>query len=484
MSSQGSLAASLSGFGLMADIYDFAIVNLVRSMLEAEFGTMSPSQDAMLTGSALIGAIIGQLGFGATADFLGRRCLFIATMTLVGVAALGSAYAQPWESMGLSIYSVLAAWRFIMGLGIGGEYPLAAACTSESSNATTSATSLAIAMSGMCLGDLLAPGMVMFLAGPLRMPHPLVWRYAFGFGAVLALVVAMLRFLVLQESQAWVQASSFDAAGHDNLPLAPEKTHLLRFREKVSALIAMKWSILATSGVWFLYDVVSYGTSLHSTTIFPARAGVASASVILYINALALPGFAAAIFLASRAHIKRLQFYGFLGMTVSFGLMALLYNKDNRTGIAYLSIFALQRCMDAMGPGASTFIIPGQIYPTRIRATAFGISAATGKVGAVIGTIIFPNLYANGGVQAVMVFMAVVSALGAFWTQLCTPLYDVSVLEDIAALDSATGLTQQATMAESLLFASINNEAQSASLMPKRVTSAAKPDYGTSEISY
>merc|ERR1719491_1155010 len=101
--------------------------------------------------------------------------------------------------------------------------------------------------------------------------------------------------------------------------------------------------------------------------------------------------------------------------------------------------------MDAMGPGASTFIIPGQIYPTRIRATAFGMSAATGKVGAVIGTIIFPNLYANGGVQAVMVFMAVVSALGAFWTQLCTPLYDVSVLEDIAALDSATGLTQQAT---------------------------------------
>jgi len=367
MRSQGSLTAVLSCFGLMADIYDFGIVNLVRPVLEAEYGAMTPSQDALLTGSALLGAIIGQLGFGAAADYIGRRGLFVSTAALVGVASLGSACAGAFPPMGLSIYAVLTIWRFLMGLGIGGEYPLAAACVAENSDAASSATSLAVAFSGMALGQLLAPSLIMLLDGPMNVSNANLWRYAFGFGAILALIVAALRYLVLRETQAWsaAQAASSDSRVVTAAPQAVAASQAppsRPFREKVAALKAMKWSLVATVGGWLLYDVVPYGTGLYSTTIFPAKPGMASAEVVLYINLISLPGYAGAILCASRFRMKYIQLFGLLGMTLCFSVLTLLHKKDaigNVNGIGYLSIFAFQRCIDAMGPGVATFRIPG-----------------------------------------------------------------------------------------------------------------------------
>lgn len=460
-SSQGRLAVALSCFGLMADFYDFGIVNLVRPVLEAEFGTMTANQNALLTGSALVGAIIGQLGFGATADFIGRRTLFITTATLVGMASIGSACAGPFAPLGLSIYSVLAMWRFLMGLGIGGEYPLAAASTAENNDPATSSLALTIVFCSNVAGNLLAPSFVMLLAGPLGVPGPRLWRYAFGFGAVLALIVASLRYISLRETRGWLQAQP---AQQD-------------WREKVAALSAMKWSMVGTVGVWFIYDVVTYGVGLYSTTIFQTAPGLASAQVVLFINLLTLPGVAGALFLATRVPMKHMQLYGLLGMTVCFGFLTLLHSQMNHVAL-YLTIFSIMRCIDGMGPGVATFAIPGQIYPTRIRATAHGISAAAGKVGAVLGTAIFPHLYSSSGLQAVMAFMCFVSAMSAMWTQLFTPLYDVSVLEDINALSPGMGLAQEAAMAEELLFATGLAGAEKSSLVCGRLMPKGSTEYG------
>lgn len=474
MTSQGWLAAALGSFGLMADIYDFSIVNLVRPVLEEEFGRMTPSQDGLLTSSALVGAIIGQLAFGAAADYIGRRCLFISTATLVGVASLGTAFAGP--ALGLSIYSILTIWRFFIGLGIGGEYPLAAATTAENNGSTKSSFALACVFSGMAIGQLLAPAVVMLLAGPLAVPHALLWRYAFGFGAFLALAVALARYLVLTETQAWIEASN--ASNDSRITVSPQAPQRELFRDKVSALWAMKWSLTATAGAWLIYDVVTYGTSLYSTTIFPAEPGLHSASVVFYINALSLPGYAGALYYASCTKMKHLQLYGLLTMAVCFSVLALYSDQAHRAGITYLSVFAFQRCIDAMGPGVATFTVPGQIFPTRIRATAHGISAAAGKTGAVIGTVIFPILYSAAGLQAVMTFMALVSAIAALFTQLLTPLYGEDALEEIAALDPALGVAQQAGQAEAILFSSASTKGEATSLMPEPAK-IGSPAYGT-----
>jgi len=438
------MSSALSAFGLMADIYDFGIINLVRPILEAEFGRMDPNQDSMLTGAALIGAVLGQVFIGAFADHIGRRQLFVCTAALIAVASVGSALATPSSIMG--IYTTLAFWRLAMGLGIGGEYPLAAANTVENIDAKNSGLALSSVFAGMAVGQILGPMTVILLMGPLGVPQEVVWRIAFGFGAVLALMCAALRVTCLKETESFRRAT--EGVRVADVQVVDQKT----FVEKTKALWTLRRALAGTAGSWLLYDVVTYGVGLFTTTIFPAAPGMASAKTVLMINVLALPGFLFAIVLASSIPMRHIQVLGLSAMMACFVLLVCIYNAVDRMGYIFLGIFSFQRCVDAMGPGMGTFCIPGQIFPTRIRGTAHGLSAAAGKVGAVIGTAAFTHIYRAMGLQAVMMFMAGVSAFTLAWTLVFVPLYDARDLEDIAKYDKGTTLAEQAIVTERILF--------------------------------
>jgi len=456
---QGRMAALLSCFGLMADIYDFGIINLVRPVLAKEFGNMTPAQDSMITGAAVLGAMVGQIAFGSVADFCGRRVLFISSAALVGVASLGSACAGFLPGFGLNVYTILAIWRFLMGVGIGGEYPLAAASTAENVDVKSSGQALATVFAGMALGGILAPCIVIMLAGPLGLKADLTWRLAFGFGGVLALLVASLRCYYLQETEGWRQATgSLTSSSHSpSEAQEPQADTSGGFAETATALMSMQRALAGTVVSWFLYDIVTYGVGLFTTTIFPAEPGLAAARTVLFINLITLPGFAGAVFVAPRFQLRQVQFLGLMAMCACFALLVALYDVLSHTGYLFLTIFSLQRCFDVMGPGMATFSIPGQIYPTKVRGTAHGLSAAAGKLGAVIGTVIFPSLNALAGLRTVYTFMATMCLAAAIWTLVFVPPYDHITLEKIVALESSSmPLPQQASAAHALLFDGTN----------------------------
>ena len=124
----------ISGAGFLADAYDLFVINVVVDMM-SQVDYKQPLTNELKSNvktTALIGAVVGQIGFGATADLIGRRKVFIMTCSLVIIGALLSATVQDTETFG--IYSQLALWRFVLGVGVGGEYPLSAAITSESSS--------------------------------------------------------------------------------------------------------------------------------------------------------------------------------------------------------------------------------------------------------------------------------------------------------------------------------------------------------------
>jgi PHS family inorganic phosphate transporter-like MFS transporter len=446
MNQQSHLAVALSSFGLMADIYDFQVINLVRPTLEQLYGQMTPREDGLLTAAALGGAIAGQLTFGAVADRIGRRVTFIVTAALVAIGSLGSAL-----STGPNIYFVLAIWRFIMGLGIGGEYPLAAASTMENVQPEHSSMALAVTFSGMALGQILAPSVVLFLSGPLELQPERLWRSTFGIGALLALLCTVARFFLLRETMGWQRSSrdirdsqaSLSSSGENG---SGDASHSVR------ALKAMSWSLLGTAGSWFLYDIITYGVGLFTTTIFRTEAGVQSAWTVLIINVGSAPGFFVAIYLAGLFRMRNLLIGGLAVMMVAFGLLARMTPKNLLTS-SYMWIFIIQANFDHGGPGVATFCIPGQIYPTRLRATAHGMSAAFGKLGAVVGALVFPYIYARAGIKAVMVFMASMSAATIFWTWLFVPSYGPEQLEKIDML-GGSAITEQAEAAERELWLS------------------------------
>jgi len=391
----------------------------------------------LLTGASLAGAMLGQILFGAMADQFGRRLVFITTAGLVALSCLCSAVVQDGV-FGLNIYTSLAIIRFFMGLGVGGEYPLSAASTVENVDAAGSGQALATTFAGMALGMILAPLVVMILSALAGPQASLVWRLSFAFGAIFATVLAFLRFGHLKETK------SYDAA------LEKQEAK----GSSASALWMMRRSLAGTAGSWLLYDIVTYGVGLFTTMIFPAAPGFDSALVVLCIAMMAFPGTLLAIPLAGYMRMQHVQLLGLGLMMLCFILLSRLGASLGSDSISWscLIVFSLMRCADN-GPGMATFSIPGQIFPTRIRGTAHGISAASGKLGAVIGTFIFPYLNSIFGTQMVMGFMAAVSALTMLWTWAFVPTYSVEDLEAIAKSDNTMTLERQAVFAERLLFA-------------------------------
>lgn len=197
----GFKALLVSGVGFLADAYDLFVIDFVLAILTATaYEEPTTGERGMIVSATLAGAVVGQLGFGFLADFIGRRVMFITTAGLCILGSLVSAvvgigYQNSAQSF--SVFNQLAAVRFLLGLGIGGEYPLAATVTSEIDNEMDEfepvtgwrfffkqkPNSIATIFSMQGLGMLLSPILVMLLI-KIGASLEMTWRFCLAIGAL------------------------------------------------------------------------------------------------------------------------------------------------------------------------------------------------------------------------------------------------------------------------------------------------------------
>lgn len=127
-------AIVVSGVGFFTDAYDLFIIGLVAPMLgwvyfQQNGNAVPSSMDGAVKGAAAVGTLVGQLLFGWLADRLGRKKMYGVELIIMIVGTLASACAVQSDS--LSILWFLVITRFVVGVGIGGDYPLSAVITSE-----------------------------------------------------------------------------------------------------------------------------------------------------------------------------------------------------------------------------------------------------------------------------------------------------------------------------------------------------------------
>lgn len=447
---QGFYAVVLSSMGLMFDVYDMGVINMIRPALELEFGSMSANQNAMLTSAVLSGGFFGQVCFGVAADILGRRATFVLTTLVMAVGALACSLAQP-TTLGLDFYTYFTISRFVMGLGIGGDYPLSALSTVENVDAQSSGFALALVMGGMSVGSILGPCVVIFLTGPCALPQEMVWRATMGFAALIGLLSAILRYCLLEETALYQAAE--EAARGSNTEGAPTRG------EVASALIKMRYLLAGTTGSWFIYNIAVFGTGLFSTTIFGTSAGMQSATTLLILASAQVPGVLGSLVVVHYLSLRHIQLLGLAAMSICFLLLGVFTDGDDATSVPRsgtlhaicIALFAMQQAFDTMGPGLTTYAVPAQIYPTEVRGLAHGISSAAGKLGAFVGTFLFPYLEEALGVQGVMHFMSTICFAAMLWTWVFTPLYGLEQLK-VFQDPKCMGLKEQAAAAERLLF--------------------------------
>lgn len=157
-----------------------------------------------------------------------------------------------------------------------------------------------------------------------------------------------------------------------------------------------------------LSDIAYYGINLNQSIIlkkigfgtgdtpFDTLWNIAVGNIIVCCAGY-LPGFYAAIFLPDLIGRVRQQFIFSALVAVLYAIWAGVSNVASTAGL--MTIFTISQFVLNVGPNATTFLLPVEVFPTRVRGTAHGIAAASGKAGAVFTAFAFGSITDRIGVS-------------------------------------------------------------------------------------
>lgn len=172
---------------------------------------------------------------------------------------------------------------------------------------------------------------------------------------------------------------------------------------------------------------------------------------LVLVLAGAVPGYWVSAGLIDTVGRKPIQLFGFFALTLIFFVIG--FKFWDLTGNELLALYTIAQFFFNCGPNSTTFIIPGEVFPTRYRSTSHGISAASGKMGAIIAQVVFgplkdiganPTLaktdpkWAAPWLNHIMQIFACIMALG-FFTTLLLPETARKTLEELGGTDATIG---------------------------------------------
>jgi MFS family permease len=438
-------AVLISGMGFFTDAYDLFVIGTVAAILKLQWN-LSTTQTSWVTGSAILGAFAGAFIFGRVADVLGRKNVYISVAVIMVIGAVSSAFAPNL------VFLIVA--RFVLGLGIGGDYPVSAVMMSEFSNRRDRGRLVGLVFSMQAVGLIVGPlvGLVLLTSG---MSSSLTWRIMLGLGALPAAAVIYFRsrmpesprFQSRVKGQTEKAAADLQSFAEDLIDASATTSVDSRLMGLREFLLNPRMIILmlGTAGSWFLFDYAYYGNTLSLPSILSEVSPNASLVTKLVLTlalfiVFAVPGYLLAVWKMDRVGHRRLQFIGFAVMAISF--LALAAFPALTINVApFIAIFGISYFFTEFGPNTTTFVLPSEVFPVNMRTTGHGFAAGIGKLGAFVGVFLVPELETHIGLRGLLLVAGVAALLGfGLTTVLPEPsgrsLEDVSG-EDLPSVESA-----------------------------------------------
>eukprot|EP00927_Polykrikos_kofoidii_P010864 TRINITY_DN14589_c0_g1_i2.p1 TRINITY_DN14589_c0_g1~~TRINITY_DN14589_c0_g1_i2.p1 ORF type:complete len:449 (-),score=55.89 TRINITY_DN14589_c0_g1_i2:87-1253(-) len=363
----------------------------------------------------LAGTILGQMTFGFVADRLGRRItsLITAGLTILGALLCASVGLKSGREEGALIRH-LCAWRFLLGVGVGGEYPVTAAAASEiTQDPERRGRFMAATISCQGWGMLLSCVIALLAIGD-GVSLEWTWRGLLGFGAIPSTVAFFLRWR-LEESKIFSSTDQVESR---------RPASLGELRQYASLLIG-------TMSTWFcmnfaLYSIGSFKSSIIGDALLKdeSRATEKVYSVAWYsaiTSFFAIGGFMCAFITINRFGRYSIQLYGFLALAGTFIMLAVLESNLRMTPTVFIWLIGQMFFFQNFGPNTTTYILSAEVYPSRVRGTCHGMSAACGKCGAVVGTFVLPLMSDVFGIWSMFLACAVAAIVGSIMTWACVP---------------------------------------------------------------
>ncbi|KZT07766.1 phosphate transporter [Laetiporus sulphureus 93-53] len=474
----------VAGVGFFTDAYDIFAINIASTMLGYVYGkngALTTNESLGVKVATPMGNIIGQFLFGWLADVVGRKRMYGIELMIIIVATFGQAVAG--EAHAVNVLGVIIVWRVFMGIGIGGDYPLSAVISSEFASARSRGRLMTAVFAnqgwGQLTGSIVALVIVVgykdtLINGPADTPCvDAMWRILIGLGCVPGAVALYFRLTIPETprftmdvernvKQASQDVENFLTTGsyfvdpdavvqRVQAPKASKRDFLAYYSkwENLKLLIGCAYS-------WFALDIAFYGLGLNQSIILEAIGfgtpsngltgtrkiytnlhNICVGNIILTVAGY-IPGYWASFLVIDRWGRKPLQLMGFIMLTILFVIMGFGFDKLTATTSAkgaFVFLYCLANFFENFGPNTTTFIVPGEAFPTRYRSTSHGISAASGKLGAVISQVGFARLANIGGtnhfVKHIIEILALFMLTGVFSTLLIRETKN-ETLEDLS----------------------------------------------------
>lgn len=431
--------------GPLLDGYMLSIIGIAMVGVTTQFHA-NELEVSLIGASALVGIFFGALLLGPLTDKIGRRLMYTIDLWALVIASALQFFVQDATQ--------LIILRFIVGLAIGADYPIASALLAEWLPQKRRGKMLGMLITGWFAGAALASLTGFILAEAFG---PGSWRWMLGSSAILGVGVLLMRHGI-PESPRWLLNNGRQKEAEEALRaglgdqvdpaavLAAEAASPRPAQTKVDFSLLLRrpypkrlffCSAFYVLQVAPLFAIFTFGPVILES--FGLGEGNLANLGSVIINIVFLLGCLPALRLVETVGRRPLIIWSFALMALPLFVLGLAPGAPVAVIIACFCLYAFF----SGGPNILEWAYPSELFPTEVRASAIGITTGASRIGAAVGTFLIPFALKDWGVGPTMLGAAILTAIG--WL-VCVTMAEETKGMSLAA---AAGSTEPAPSAHS-----------------------------------
>ena len=414
-----------SSGGAFLDGYVLSLIGVALTLMTPHLG-LTPEWSAAIGASALAGIFFGAILGGYFTDIVGRRIMFIIDVIVIAVLSVAGAFAND--------AATVFASRFLMGVFIGADYPIATSLIAEFAPKKHRAVAMGVVSLSWYVGATAAA----FVGWGLYVVDN-GWQMMLS-SAVIPCFILLVGRHDIPESPRWLRKKGRFAEADAvvervygpgvvmDIPDEPAAPMRLVFQGGYGKRVLFL-GVFILCQVVPMYAIYTFGPDIMGA--FGMAAGRDSILGEAIVSCFFIAGNIPAMFWLNSMGRRRMTLIGFCGMFIGLAILAIWPTAPIQIIIAGFGVYAFA----SGAPGILQWLYPNEMFPTEVRATAVGLAIAFSRIGVVISTYGQPLFMAQYGVGATMAVGAGLVLVALVWSFFAAPETRGMSLEESSAVD-------------------------------------------------